>query len=166
MSREKTIEVPESILKNIIGYCEKRDITDKLGAYGDFYYKLKDMIKEETVSDELRKHLMQIFMITDEKEVPYVVIGIAAKYSDGDMGFNHVEYDNLFDYGDVNDAIIGITEKNWRQSDIDDWVKKMMKSTKPYAYKHKDVFRVLKKGETIRKAVDRNFKIFEFISKD
>ena len=34
------IEVDEKLIKNICNYCETQAIYDKLGRYGDFYYKL------------------------------------------------------------------------------------------------------------------------------
>lgn len=37
---EGIIEVDEKIIKNICDYCEEQAIYDKLGRYGDFYYKL------------------------------------------------------------------------------------------------------------------------------
>ena len=40
-----TMEVPTSIIDNIIKYCETEAIYDKLGRYGDFYYKLKNLRK-------------------------------------------------------------------------------------------------------------------------
>lgn len=40
-----TVEVPAYIIDNIIKYCETEAIYDKLGRYGDFYYKLKNLRK-------------------------------------------------------------------------------------------------------------------------
>ena len=40
--RDKT-PVPSEIIDNIIKYCEDEAIYDKLGRYGDFYYKLKQL---------------------------------------------------------------------------------------------------------------------------
>lgn len=37
-------ELPISILQDMIKYCEDKAIYDKLGAYGDFYYKAKNWI--------------------------------------------------------------------------------------------------------------------------
>lgn len=40
-----TIEVSVETLRNIVKYCENMEIYDKLGRYGDFYYKLNTMVK-------------------------------------------------------------------------------------------------------------------------
>lgn len=37
---EGIIEVDEKLIKDICNYCEEQSIYDKLGRYGDFYYKL------------------------------------------------------------------------------------------------------------------------------
>ena len=36
---EGIIEVDEKLIKDICNYCETQAIYDKLGRYGDFYYK-------------------------------------------------------------------------------------------------------------------------------
>lgn len=38
---EREFILTESIVDNILRYCEDKQVYDKLGAYGDFYYKLK-----------------------------------------------------------------------------------------------------------------------------
>ena len=38
---KREIEVKKSFINQIYNYCEKYAIYDKLGRYGDFYYKLK-----------------------------------------------------------------------------------------------------------------------------
>lgn len=45
------IVIEQTIIENIIKYCEDQAIFDKLGNYGDFYYKLKktQYFKVETV---------------------------------------------------------------------------------------------------------------------
>lgn len=40
-----TVEVPTDVIDNIIKYCETQAVYDKLGRYGDFYYKLKNLRK-------------------------------------------------------------------------------------------------------------------------
>ena len=40
------ILIPLNVIENIIQYCENKQIYDKLGGYGDFYYKLKRAIKK------------------------------------------------------------------------------------------------------------------------
>lgn len=37
---EGIIDVDEKLIKDICHYCERQAIYDKLGRYGDFYYKL------------------------------------------------------------------------------------------------------------------------------
>lgn len=43
--KERVVEVPVSVLEDIIDYCEYHGIYDKLGHFGDFYYKIKNLIK-------------------------------------------------------------------------------------------------------------------------
>ena len=42
-TEEDKLPVPIEIIDNIIKYCEDEAIYDKLGRYGDFYYKLKKL---------------------------------------------------------------------------------------------------------------------------
>jgi hypothetical protein len=35
------------ILEQVVDYCEDQAIYDKLGKYGDFYYKIKTILKED-----------------------------------------------------------------------------------------------------------------------
>jgi hypothetical protein len=39
-------ELPIKIIQDMIKYCEKEQIYDKLGSHGDFYYKAKNWIEE------------------------------------------------------------------------------------------------------------------------
>ena len=39
------IEIDIEILKNICKYVEDKAIYDKLSSYGDFYYKIKKLLK-------------------------------------------------------------------------------------------------------------------------
>ena len=48
------MEISESILNNIIKYCEDKAIYDKLGQYGDFYYKLKNLKNGKDIPNTLR----------------------------------------------------------------------------------------------------------------
>ena len=41
----RVVEVPVSVLEDIIDYCEYHGIYDELGDFGDFYYKIKNLIK-------------------------------------------------------------------------------------------------------------------------
>ena len=41
----KTVNIPIEIIENVFKYCEDKAIFDKLGNYGDFYYKIKTLIK-------------------------------------------------------------------------------------------------------------------------
>lgn len=38
---DNIIDIDEQVIKDICNYCEIQAIYDKLGRYGDFYYKLK-----------------------------------------------------------------------------------------------------------------------------
>lgn len=40
------IEVPKEVLEEVCAYCENMAIYDKLGNYGDFYYKIKKLLNE------------------------------------------------------------------------------------------------------------------------
>ena len=40
------ISVPKEILEEVCAYCENNAIYDKLGNYGDFYYKIKKLLAE------------------------------------------------------------------------------------------------------------------------
>ena len=44
---EREFILPESIVNNILRFCEDKQVYDKLGAYGDFYYKLKKATQSE-----------------------------------------------------------------------------------------------------------------------
>lgn len=46
LSPDREITIPVSLAKDICDYCESNAIYDKLANYGDFYYKLKKLIKE------------------------------------------------------------------------------------------------------------------------
>lgn len=39
------ILIDKSILSNICKYCEDKAVYDKLSDYGDFYYKIKALLK-------------------------------------------------------------------------------------------------------------------------
>lgn len=43
------LTINSDIIENIIRYCEDQQIYDKLGMYGDFYYKLKGLINDENI---------------------------------------------------------------------------------------------------------------------
>jgi hypothetical protein len=45
VKRPKKIKVPVEVIENVIKYCESQAVSDKLGKYGDFYYKLKRLLK-------------------------------------------------------------------------------------------------------------------------
>ena len=40
------IEVPREVLEDICDYCEVNGLYDKLGNYGDFYYKIKKLLNK------------------------------------------------------------------------------------------------------------------------
>lgn len=43
-NREKTIRIPMQLAEKICRYCEDKQVYNKLGNYGDFYYKLMEII--------------------------------------------------------------------------------------------------------------------------
>ena len=45
INADSKIMVSREILENVCEYCENMAIYDKLGNYGDFYYKIKSLIK-------------------------------------------------------------------------------------------------------------------------
>ena len=44
---EREIILTESIVNDILRYCEDKQACDELGAYGDFYHKLKKATESE-----------------------------------------------------------------------------------------------------------------------
>ena len=46
LSEERTIEISVSVLEDVCYYCESMTIYDKLGNYGDFYYKIKSLLNK------------------------------------------------------------------------------------------------------------------------
>lgn len=46
LSPNRKISIPQSLAEDICDYCESQAIYDKLGDYGDFYYKLKQTINK------------------------------------------------------------------------------------------------------------------------
>lgn len=46
MSPDREITIPVSLAKDICYYCESNAIYDNLADYGDFYYKLKELIED------------------------------------------------------------------------------------------------------------------------
>lgn len=43
----ETIPVDVKVIKDILQYCEDKAIYDKLGYYGDFYYRLKNLVGDD-----------------------------------------------------------------------------------------------------------------------
>ena len=43
----ETIPVDVKVIKDILQYCEDKAIYDKLGYYGDFYYRLKNLVNND-----------------------------------------------------------------------------------------------------------------------
>ena len=46
LNPERVVEVPAEVLEEVLHYCEYNGIYDKLGAFGDFYYKIKELIEK------------------------------------------------------------------------------------------------------------------------
>ena len=46
ISPNRKISIPQSLAEDICDYCESQAIYDKLGDYGDFYYKLKQILNK------------------------------------------------------------------------------------------------------------------------
>lgn len=47
LNLEREVSVPISILEDVCHYCEYNAIYDKLGNFGDFYYKIKKIIESK-----------------------------------------------------------------------------------------------------------------------
>lgn len=45
LNPSKEISIPRSVLEDVCDYCEYMGIYDKLGNYGDFYYKTKQLLQ-------------------------------------------------------------------------------------------------------------------------
>lgn len=43
---KREVSVPISVLEDVCDYCEYEAIYDKLGNFGDFYYKIKKLINK------------------------------------------------------------------------------------------------------------------------
>jgi len=43
---KREVSVPISVLQDVCDYCECNAIYDKLGNFGDFYYKIKKLINK------------------------------------------------------------------------------------------------------------------------
>ena len=54
LSDEGEITIPVSLAKDICEYCEHEAIYDKLGNYGDFYYKLKMAIEKKELLNTIK----------------------------------------------------------------------------------------------------------------
>ena len=50
-----TVEVSVETLRNILRYCESMQVYDKLGAYGDFYYKINSTVRDFDEHNEWSK---------------------------------------------------------------------------------------------------------------
>jgi len=63
-SKTMKISVELDLIRHILRYCEDKAIYDKLGNYGDFYYKLKKLMLSEAVkmvaitAEELRERFI------------------------------------------------------------------------------------------------------------
>lgn len=55
----KKVTVDQTIIENVIRYCEDKQVYDKLGAYGDFYYKLQLRMASQSITDNLEEHSKQ-----------------------------------------------------------------------------------------------------------
>lgn len=42
----KTVEIPIELIEKVCKYCEDKQVYDKLGYYGDFYYKFKKILNK------------------------------------------------------------------------------------------------------------------------
>lgn len=65
---KKTLAVDQSLIENIIRYCEDKQVYDKLTMYGDFYYKLKLKMAGQSIADNLDEHSKQ-FKVTPKNTV-------------------------------------------------------------------------------------------------
>ena len=44
---KREVSIPISVLEDVCYYCESNAIYDKLGNFGDFYYKIKKIIESK-----------------------------------------------------------------------------------------------------------------------
>ena len=44
MEEQDSIKIPKKVAQDIIKYCEYMQIYDKLERFGEFYYKLKQLV--------------------------------------------------------------------------------------------------------------------------
>ena len=64
----ETINVPIELIEKVCKYCEDKQVYDKLGYYGDFYYKFKKMIDK-------RYSVFKIDICLKSYAIHYVYVG-------------------------------------------------------------------------------------------
>ena len=64
----KSLSDIRSVLEDVVKYCENQQIYDKLGSYGDFYYRIKTVLKENNeISSPMNDKTGYLCSIEDEK---------------------------------------------------------------------------------------------------
>ena len=105
-----TINVPINVIENICKYCEDMQVYDKLGRYGDFYYKLKCLLNKEFEENLTTEDIIERLSI-DSKY--YECNG--CEFTDLDADFVRQLVKNGYDYDVAIDMTLrGIDETlNW-----------------------------------------------------
>ena len=55
LSPEAEITISREMAEEICRYCEDQAVYDKLGSYGDFYYKLKRELEKQDLLNSIKK---------------------------------------------------------------------------------------------------------------
>jgi len=150
MKREKTIEVPESVLKNIIHYCESQSVYDKLGAYGDFYYKLKYMLNHPcNVTDynaKIKSLAQEAFDVTTDSELHDITIAsICIADNCICTPENWFEESNNFE----------ILQEKWGSAKFNVWLNELYELLKHFEYDPYDHYSDVDPGTTLYKKITR-----------
>ena len=75
-----------SVVENIIKYCEDKQVYDKLGAYGDFYYKAKKAVFDSLPEDDFKPKTDNV--LSEWQELARIVDNIAYKVFQKTIGDN------------------------------------------------------------------------------
>lgn len=115
----ETINVPVEIIEKVCKYCEDKQIYDKLGYYGDFYYKFKKMIDKDK-----RYSVFKVDICLEPYAIEYIYVG-----AENIVDLKYNLKDILKEYGLEKNEIVDIIS----DSDIDR-IKKIdgLYADKPY----------------------------------
>lgn len=97
-----TINVPTNVIESVCRYCEEMQVYDKLGKYGDFYYKLKSLLNKELEENLTTEDIIERLSIESKHYGCY-----GCEFTDLDAHFVRQLLKNGYDY----DVAIDMTLK-------------------------------------------------------